>query len=315
MKFLIQWNSKKEVFKQGRQVYGTGDNYHKVETDVLTERLIAKDKIKVTTGLVEEDIKNSPVLTTEEKEIHLKKLKEVRNRVSKEISEEVLDPTNYYYWKERLTFKITPEVLNNIYDDSNIDHLILKYHILSGSFSSIAPSLEAALRTGRPFYVIEQEEANEKSYQDKIHSKLKAMGALSQLEETGSIDALLYLSWVTLDDTMGYTRNTSKSVLIENLADYIEGNLTKVDKKKCASKFYNNYLKWKNDKESLITEAIVNAAIHFGLIYHEKGKYVTRGKNTILGSDVKESIEILLDGKNVAELKELKKIVEEKLAK
>lgn len=314
-KFLIQWNYRKEAFQKGLPVYGTGDEYHKIEVDTLSEQLVAKDKIKYITGLTQEDIQNSPVLNTEEKEIYIKSLKTVQKKIEAAFSKDALDPFNDYFWKGRKTFKINKETLGSIYDDENPNHLILKYNILSGSFSSIAPSLESALRTGRPFYMIEQKEADQQSYKDRAHFKIKAFGALKELEESGTIDALLYLTWVTLDVTQGYTRNTSKEVLLETLVDYIEGNLVKKDKKKCAESFYNNYLRWKNDKENIITDAIFKAAVHYGMIYFDKGKYVTKAKNTILGSDEKESIDILLEGRNIAELKELKSEVETKLSK
>lgn len=315
MKYLIQWNHKREAYRNGLPVYGTGNAYHKVEVDTLAEQQISKDKIKYITGLTEEDIKNSPVLTTEEKDIYINSLPSVREKIAKAFSEDALDSFNDYFWKSRKTFRIDNDTLNTIYDDSDPVNLIRKYNILSGSFSSIAPSLESALRTGRAFYMIEEKEAGQQSYKQNVHFKIKAIGALDDLEKSGSIDNLLYLAWVTLPDTQGYTRNTSKEVLLETLTEYIEGDLVKVDKKKCAEKFYANFLRLKNDKENLITEAIFKAAIHFGLIYHDKGKYVTKSRNTILGSDEKESIEILLDAKNIPELKELKKIVEDKLSK
>ena len=107
----------------------------------------------------------------------------------------------------------------------------------------------------------------------------------------------------------------AKEVLLETLVDFIEGNLVKNDKKKCAESFYNNYLRWKNDKDNIITEAIFKAAVHYGLIYFDKGKYVTKAKNTILGSDEKESIDLLLEARNISELKDLKTEVETKLSK
>lgn len=315
MKFVIQWNYKKESYKNGLPVYGTGNDYHKVEIDTLAEQAISKDKIKTITGLTEDDIKNSSVLTREEKEVYLATLPKVQDVITKAFSADALDNFNSYFWNKRRTFKINNDSLNSVYDDEDPNHLILKYNILSGSFSSIAPSLESALRTGRAFYMIEQTEADQQSYKDKVHFKLKAMGALSELEEKGSTDALLYLTWVTLDQTQGFTKNTAKEVMLEVLSEYIEGMLVKKDKKKCAENFYANYLRWKNDKEGLMTEAIFKAAIHFGFIYHDKGKYITKGRQTILGSEEKESIAILLDAKNLPELKDLKKAVEEKLSK
>lgn len=80
-KFLIQWNYKKEAFRKGLPVYGTGNEYHKVEVDTLSEQLVAKDKVKYITGLTEEDLQNSPVLTQEEKAIYVKSLKEVQRKL------------------------------------------------------------------------------------------------------------------------------------------------------------------------------------------------------------------------------------------
>lgn len=316
MKYLIQRNYKTEVLHKGVTLFGTGENNYSVHTDILAEERIDKNTVRKVTGLNEDDIKGSPVLTDEMKEIYLNRLPDVRKKVIEKYGESALDPTNDHFWKNRSTIRLDKNKLGQLHDDEeNLADLILRFNILSGSFDDIAPSLETAKATGRNYYIIDLDDFNKSEFDDKISYKLKAVASLNELVEKSSKDALLYLTWVIVDDAKGYTKNTSSEVLAQVLYEYIEGALVKKNKKACAKIFYDNYNLWKTDKDSLITKAIFNAALYFGDIYLDKGQYTSKAGNTKLGTNEKKAIETLLDGPNIAELKELKKTIEEKLSK
>ena len=316
MKFLIKKNHRKEKDINGRPVYGTGDAYHSIYEDYLYTKRLSKDKILFRTGLSEHDLKSSPVLLDDLKEVYLKNLENVRARVKEVYGEEVLDNTNEVFWSDKGKIKITSEMLNTVFDDeTSVDSLLLKYNIAAGGFSDIAPSLECAMASGKTFYIVEQEEYNNEKFDDKVNLKLKASSALNALYEKGSTEALLYLSWVVLAETQGFTRANSKEVIVSALSDYIDGNLVNKDKKACAKNFIDYANMWKNDKEGLITEAIFNVGVYFGMIILIDGKYVTKNRTTTLGGNKKLAIKNLQDVKNIDELKELKELVDKRLEK
>lgn len=316
MRFLIKKNHKKEVTRKGTTVYGTGEEYHSVYEDSISEKRISPTKIKRTTGLTMHDLKSSPVLFDDLKEAYIKNLESVRERIKEVYGEEALDDSNDTFWREKGSVTINNETLTTIFDDENdIDALIFRYNVAGGGFSDIAPSLDCAAVSGRKYYLIEQEEYNHETFEDSVASKLKANAELNNLYTKGSFDALLYISWVCLNDTQGFTRNSSKEVIVSTLSDFIDGKLVNKDKKKCADKFLSLVTAWKNDKETLITEAVFEAAINYGLILMIEGKYTTKARTTVLGSNKQKAIKNLLEAKNIDELKELKQEVDLKLSK
>lgn len=316
MKFLIRKNYKKERNVNGQPVYGTGDSYHSVYEDVLYTKKISKDKQKFRTGLIEHDLISSPVLTEGLREVYIKDLDNVKERIRQVYGDEALDNTNEIFWSDKGKIKVTSDVLNTIYDDSkDVDALMLRYMIAAGGFTDVAPSLECALVSGKTFYIVEQEEYNNEKFEDSVVNSMKAMSTLNSLYEKGSADALLYLSWVVLPATQGFTRANSKEVIVSALADYIEGRLVEKDKKACAKNFVHYANMWKNDKEGLITETIFNVGVYFGYIYLLEGKYITKDRMTTLGGNKKLAIKNLQDVKNIEELQDLKAQVDKRLDK
>lgn len=314
MKFLIKKNFKKERSHKGTPIFGTGMEYHLVYEDTLYTTRVSKDKIRHRTGLNKEDLNSSPVLTDELKQAYLNNLERVRERIKDFYGEEALDSTNEVFWTKRGNIIITNDVLNTVFDDeADVNALILRYNIAAGGFSDIAPSLEMAAVTGKKYYVVEEEEFKTENFEGDINTKLKANAALNSLYEKGSSDGLLYLTWVVLSETQGFTRNNSKEVIVQALSDFIDGKLVNKDKKVCAKTFLEYANKWKNDKEGLIIEAVFNIAVYYGLIYLADGKYVTKDRNTILGSNKQMAIKILSDVKNIDELKDLKALVDKKI--
>jgi len=316
MKFLIKKNHKKEKFIKDQAVYGTGIEYHSIYEDMLYTTRVSKDKIKYRTGLTEHDLKTSPVLLEDLRAVYIKNLDNVRQRISEVYGEEALDNTNEHFWNMKGSIKVTTDTLNTVFDDeTDLDALILKYNIAAGGYSDIAPSLECALASGKNFYVVEQEEYNTENFEESVNLKLKANSALNNLYDKGSADGLLYLSWVVLSDTQGFTRNTSKEVIVNALSEYIDGILVNKDKKACAKNFLKYSKMWKDDKEGLITEAVFNVAVYYGLIYLIEGKYTTKHRTTVLSGNKQQAIKMLSDVKNIEELKELKEDVDTRLNK
>ena len=82
----------------------------------------------------------------------------------------------------------------------------------------------------------------------------------------------------------------------EQLVEFLEGKKTKgVAKRDVVAKLLEKLETWKVRKDSVIIEAIFNAAIHYGHIYKENGFYFTTDRRTKLHATVEDSIALLGD--------------------
>lgn len=314
MKFLIKALHSPINYEGGSQVYGSGESPFIFNTEDLLAVPISKDKVRFTTGLLEQDILSNNTLTDEEKKVYVKVAEEARVKVIKVFGDSAVDPTNDTFWSgPRVSLNITNTTFSNIFDDENVEDLIFRMQVIGGGYSSIAPTLEIAERTGKKFYLTGEDEFTEKKYEEEYGVKRKAIAALDTLLEQKGIDALLYLTWNTVKMNDGFTKNTSKQVFEKTLMEFIEGKHVKSGKKDCAKKFYDNYVEWKNNKEAVIAKAIFNAAHHFGEIYLDEGTFKTSRRLTHLSSNTEDSLKILMKPEHQNEFIEIKKLVEEKL--
>lgn len=314
MKFLIKAIHSPTQFEGGNIVYGSGESPFVSNTEDLYSVPISKDKVRFRTGLNEEDILANTMLLDEEKEVYVKVAENAKERVIKAFGKEAIDPTNETFWSgERAVLKITNTTFSNIFDDENVEDLIFKMQIIGGGYTSVAPTLEIAERTGKKFYLTGENEFTEKNYEEEFGVKRKAIAALDTLLEQKGIDALLYLTWNTVGSNNGFTKNTSKQVFEKTLMEFIEGKHVKTGKKDYAKKFYDNYVEWKNNKEGVIAKAVINAAYHFGELYMDNGKFKTSKRMTQLGSTLEESLKILMKPEHQNEFVDIRKVVEDKL--
>lgn len=156
--------------------------------------------MRFVTGLDEQDILSNLALTDDEKKVYVK-LNKSREKVTKVYGLEALDFTNEIFWNpQRTTLKITNTTFSDVFDDSEVEDLIFRMQVIGGGYSSIAPSLEITTeRTGKKFYLTGEDEFVEKNYEEEYGAKRKAIAALDELLEGKGIDALLYLTWNTVD--------------------------------------------------------------------------------------------------------------------
>lgn len=314
MKFLIKALHSPVQYEGNSVIYGSGASPFVHSTENLFADPISKDKIRFRTGLDEQDILSNNMLLDDEKKVYIKVAENAKERIVKVYGQDAIDPTNETFWTgQRTILRITNSIFSNVFDDDNIEDLIFRMQIIGGGYASIAPTLEIAERTGRKFYLTGEDEFIEKNYTEEFGVKRKAIAALDTLLEQKGIDALLYLTWNTIESNKGFTKNTSKPVFEKALMEFIEGKHVKVGKKECAKKFYDNYVEWKNNKETIIARAIINAAYHFGDIYLDEGKFKTSRRITQLGSTLEESLKILMKPEHQNELIDIKKSVEDKL--
>lgn len=320
MKFQIQELVKSpEQFDQGLPVIGTGNDIIKSARIQRFGRLIGENKIKYITGLEESDYTYSPFLKRREKDITFfkKELKKYREIISSAYSDDALDPTNKFFWgKEGLKWLvIVPKNESDFYDDINPAHLLIRLGIISGAFPAVAPSVEDAIEHNVRYYMVEQEEANMKSYKDEFGSKLEAMAALNDLVSKKGNDAILNITWSLSDINQGFTRNTSPSVLLKHLMEYIEGKHVKSGKKRCAAEFLEKCQEFDQNREEFLLKVMIKAAYHFGLVFFKDGKYHTSDKQLTLGSTFEDSIKILSKPENLDELTSLQDEVDKRFNK
>ena len=314
MKFLVKSLSSPVQYEGGAQVYGTGPTPFINNSEDLLAIPVGKDKVRFVTGLNENDIKSNILLTDEEKEAYLKLVAPAREKVREAFGEDALDFSNTTVWGgARANLKVDNNLFSSVFDEANVEDLIFRMQVIGGGYSLVAPTLDIAERTGKKFYLTDEDEFAEKGYEEEYGDKRKAIAALDEILEGKNLDALLYLTWNTIEGNHGFTRNTKKAVFEKALMDFIEGKAVKTGKKDCAKRFLKNYAQWKTDKEGVIAKAIMSAAVHFGEIYKDEGKFKTTNRMTTLGSTLEESLSLLMKAEHTNEFIEIKKVVEDKL--
>ena len=235
MKFIIRRVVGEEKFEGGMTVYGTGTKAAFTETDVLKAELVNEKtgEVRYTTGLEEDDIKSNPLISSTERDVYLKQLKEIRKRVVDKYGETAIEATNSTFWDKRQSFTINNETLEHFFDTDNLEHAILRQNIIGGGYDAIAPNRVSALSNQKRYYITEEETEKERTFEGSSY-KIKASAQLNEIVETKGSDTLLYLTWVLVPNAQGFTKNSSKTAMTEILFEFINGALTKVDKKKCA---------------------------------------------------------------------------------
>jgi len=315
MKFLIKLIQNPVEYKGDAIVWGTGETPFIDHRDSMDSRMV-NGKVKFRTGLHPADIDKNKAITSEERGIFKTKLETTLPFIV-EAYPEALDDTDDTFWNhDRTTMLIANSTFSNVFDtEENVEHALLYLAINAGSFGSISPTEELARRIGNRFYLTNEEDFVEKEYEEEFGIKRKAIAALSDLIDRKGIDPLLYITYLTVPNSKGYTKNTAKGIFEKTLMEFIENKNTKMGKKNASQLFYDNYMLFKNDKDSFIGQGILKAADHYGIIFFKDGKFITSINNTILESRIPESYKTMMKPDNQNEFDEIRKAVEEKLNK
>lgn len=323
MKFLIKGIDNPIEYDGNAVKWGTGETPFVDYSIEMHGRKTANNKIKFRTGLNKVDILSNKELTDDEKNIYLEKLDTFLPKILKAFpelkikdSEDVADDDEVFWNTDRNTLRIKNSTFSDVFDtDANSEDLLLYFAIVGGSFANISPTLDIAERNGNSYYLTDENEFTEKIYEEEYGDKRKAIAALDSLLESKGIDPLLYISYLTVPENKGFTRNTSKAVFEKALMEYIEGKNTKTAKKEAAKNFIKHYKLFKADKEAFIGKAILSAAHHYQLIYEKDKKYITSVNGTVLGTTLETSYSILMKPENAEEFQTIRDKVNEKLSK
>lgn len=320
MKFLIKTTYAEPEYISGAQAWGTGESPNFSLIEPLRDEIIDLEKniIKFRTGFHDNDIISNQQLSVEEREIYLKKATELREKI-KEAYPESESNTNRAFWNEdRAKILLSNQTVSNVHDtEEDIEDAILFLNIIAGGFPSVSPNLEIAQRVGNKFYVTSEDEFVQKAYNEEYGSKRKAIGALNDFLEAKSNESLMWISYLLDDSVKGFTRQTSKETFEKTLMDFVEGKLSKTNKKGAAKKFMDLALLWKTDRETLIGKAVISAAINLNIIQKPKsneGKLVNMLSGTELGSTQEQAYTKLMKGEYQIEFKELKDKVNKELS-
>ena len=306
MKFIISAKSTPVEYDGNAVIFTTGKAPYTNHTDILFSRELKKGVFTYKTGLSPKDIENNDVLTDNDKNIFLEKQKVLLDIIHTEYNDEVLDPNNHLFWNDqRTTFKINDETLQTIFDTNDPDDAILYLNIISGGFSSIAPSeIYTEMYSFYKYFITTQEEEDERGIKDQYGSKVEAYSELMDLLTEAGNDALVYISYLLNDINKGWTKNTSRATLKTNFIRYIEEGNSGKDKKKAVDNFYKLALLWKSDKETLIAKANISAAIYFGVIRKTRDKMFVY-KDIQLGKTEAAIFNFLMKAANATEFDEI----------
>jgi phosphomevalonate kinase len=169
--------------------------------------------------------------------------------------------------------------------------LIKLYAIEAGGFSMIARSLEEARsRPSPPKFYLDKQEDTAAIVTEVKKLKAKAMGELQKLFDKHQNK--LFLVAKALDpNSMQYKKSTPNDVLYNNLFEFIEGNRTEKDKRKCAQRFLDAAAM---DMETLKLKAILKDATFLKLVLTKADGFIYHANSaTLMGKNPSECVEFL----------------------
>lgn len=240
---------------------------------------------------------------TDERNARIKQIRTVVGELEKALAANVLDPTDELFWsKVKLCKPDNDDLWSKIYlrcgndpvylePDKDPYDLIKLYAIEAGGFSMIACSLEdARARPMSPKFYLDKQEESAALVTEVKKIKAKAMAELQKLFDKHQ--GKLFLVAKVLDpNSMQYKRSTPNDILYDNLFEYIEGNRTERDKRKCASRFLEVA---GLDMETLRIRAIIKDATFLKLLYTKADGFIYHlPSSTMLGKNPSECIEFL----------------------
>jgi hypothetical protein len=254
------------------------------------------------TGLNEfaPDIKSLP---EEEREARVKQIRAVVSELEKQLASNVLKVEDEDFWNkvqvcrpDNSTFwdKIFLRCGNDpafLEPEKDPYDLIKLYAIEAGGFSMVAKSLEdARSRANPPKFYLDKQEDTAALVTEVKKLKAKAMGELQRMFDKHQ-NKLFLIAKVLDPNSMQYKKNTPNDVLYNNLFEYIEGNRTDKDKRKCAQRFLDAA---GLDMETLKLRCIVKDATFLKQLYTKADGFIYHlNSSTLMGKNPSECVEFL----------------------
>jgi hypothetical protein len=266
---------------------------------------------KYQTGFEYDELDTSTDLEGEELAQYIKDVR-IARKWAERMKGTSLDSENDEFWK-RQVFRL--DSLEGTYDTNQVDHLILYYNILGGSYVTIAKSYEEAKAEGLRLYMSVKEIEDARKHEGR-KAYNQAVAALVEVENKWSRKDALYLMYYLppVNKYKGYTVNTPIGTIINELADYIDGVDTKTEKKKRPQKFLDAIKSFETNKQIVQANALFKAAEYYGFINYYKNDKLYRNRTTGFeyGNTVHSAVDQLLHPKGTEELAWLLAKVNEK---
>jgi hypothetical protein len=278
-------------------------------------------RLVFTTGLEDEQIQHYSWYSAEDKKAFQATVKELRPLIASYYGgEEVIDKSNYFFWKENRDvnrLSLSNEDIDVFFDTEKPAHALLYLSILSGAFIDlVAPTRDWAERFQIPHYLALELDNNLYGEEEEDITRSDAHAELGMLRKEFGKDALYILAWCLQYDTNAfgaYNYNTSEKDLINYHIKYIDGKLVTKRKRNMPKTFITYAQKWRGQqtRQQLYVEAYVKAGEYFNFINQREKKYVT-SDGTILGNTVADAVKALMQPKFNVDLDKLRGQVEAK---
>lgn len=257
-------------------------------------------------GLDKEMINYNENLTAEEKKAKTSEIDEIVKRLENFFGPGQLDPTNDALWSN-VKLQLDRKTTNLNLTDPKTE--ILLYCIKAGGFNTVSPSIDKARESNGKFYLVEPiEYAENRVANTKITNK--AISVLEKLDESKSYDDIFYIAKYLLPSEKGYTKNSPKAMLYEDLNKFIEGQIVKLSKVRCATQFVDAT---KKPKADIIITSLVKDGLEYGFLYiNPSGEIKNNETGGVYGTTIEKAVAHLQNQAYQNEFENLKERVDKK---
>jgi hypothetical protein len=257
-------------------------------------------------GLDVEMVERNDDLTPEEKKAKIEEIKKTVERLEKFYGPGQLDPTNEHIWS-KVRLELDRKTTN--LDLTNPRTELIVYCIKAGGFNVVAPNIDAARENNVKFYLVEPVElAESKVTNTKIINK--AISTLDKIDETKSQDELFYIAKYIMPVEKGYNRSTPKAMLYSDLNEFINGNVVKLPRVRCAAQFLEVT---KKPKADLVISCLVKDGLDFGFLYTNPAGEIKNNETAgVYGTTIERAVAHLQNPNYESELDNLKSRVEKR---
>lgn len=275
----------------------------------LNEDIRNKEAYNAFTGLEIDHLDMNDNISEEEK-LRLAKEARIAKAYIEKKTNQSASPTNVSFWSSK-TLKITD--LGLVYDTTESIDSLLWYHIIqAGGVQEIARNYEDAIANEKKLYMSIENEAIQRDFEDKKY-KLEAFAILDEIYKKWSTEDILFFTYLVSKRQHGFTKNTSRELIVNELEEYVEGVGLKIDKKKRPAEFMKLVSFFKENKDAAKVKALFNAAIYYGFIgRNSKGEFYNKDTGFSYGSVEETAPDKLMDVRNKEEFISVNKKVNDK---
>lgn len=276
--------------------------------------------VRYLTGLNEFAPEIKMIASPEEREAKIKQIRTVVSQLERELNSNVVEiddekfwdkiklihPSNHSFWsKIRIRPGNEPIML-----DVNSDpyDLIKLFAIEAGGFSIIAKSFEdARSRAIAPKWYLDRLENTASIVTEVKKLKTKAGALLQSLFDKKQRQLFLVAKVIDIN-SIQYKKSTPNDIIYDNMYEYIEGNRTEKDKRKCAMKFIEIA---SLDIETVTLRALIKDGTFLRLMHTKPDGFIYHvSSNTTMGKTPSDAVEFLKNPLNEEILKTVQLEVE-----